>query len=449
MAKIKAATRLRPAHGASSGLGSVGGDATGSGAPAAQAGSTSGSATTTGDERTETTLWPNGSVTADSASLTDVQAAVDAASDGQRVLIPNGDVTWAGGISTTKQILIRAQNYTPTAAGTEGAGTMSRNVTIASSTTSPLFTFTTGNTYHVGVAGIRFDAGADHNYLSFSGSGTKVPLLSDCSFEWPLDNGNNPGDAFVAWLCLGGVMWNCYWESTRTNPDDIGALGVFLDSPRSWETASTMGTLDTDGNINVYVEDSTSVDNDAIFDVDKASRLVVRNCFFEGSWFLTHGFTSGVYEGGRAVEIYDNQFQSTTTDPNARNLAGRYFWLRAGTVLITGNNFDGPVDTEAYGPTLNCLQIGDNTAPSGNDGPMQPGWGHNGSTDVRDPMYVWSNTGDMGSSVGFNTSSGNWDTVTNVATEPEEADGELFVDLGAKPGWTRYTYPHPLRYTPA
>ena len=60
-------------------------------------------------------------IVAASPALSAVQAAVDAASNGDHVLIPNGSATWTSGITTTKQIIIRAQNYTPTPAGTAGA----------------------------------------------------------------------------------------------------------------------------------------------------------------------------------------------------------------------------------------------------------------------------------------------------------------------------------------
>jgi hypothetical protein len=62
------------------------------------------------------------------------------------------------------------------------------------------------------------------------------------------------------------------------------------------------------------------------------------------------------------------------------------------------------------------------------------------------PIYVWGNTGAMGSTVTFNNASGNWSSVTVEASEEGEEGAELFIDLGAKPGWTRYTYPHPFRY---
>src|SRR5690606_34110022 len=112
-------------------------------------------------------------IQASSCSLQDVQAAVNASSDGDVVKIPNGSCTWSGGFSTNKQIRIEAQNYTPTK-----GGTMNRSVTITNNSTSaPLLSFTSGNNYHVGLAGIRFNEGSgNQNHVRFSGSGSKVPL---------------------------------------------------------------------------------------------------------------------------------------------------------------------------------------------------------------------------------------------------------------------------------
>ena len=86
-------------------------------------------------------------INAASCSLTHVQAAVNASVDGDKVVIPNGSCAWAGGIDTTKQIRIEAQNYTPTRAGTSGPGAESRSVTITNNSSTALFDLTTGNSF--------------------------------------------------------------------------------------------------------------------------------------------------------------------------------------------------------------------------------------------------------------------------------------------------------------
>jgi hypothetical protein len=255
--------------------------------------------------------------------------------------------------------------------------------------------------------------------------------------------GSFPTNAHLSMQCSGGVYWNCHFDGDDGNPGLVANAPIHMDQGRAWTTASTMGMDDSAGTVNLYVEACTFKDVDTFIDCDRAGRVVVRNCICDGSWLLTHGFTSGAYLGGRHVELYDNEFKSTRTD-EAKNMANRYFWLRAGTCVITDNSAVPPVRTQDYGSTLAILNIGDNSAPAGSQD-MQPGWGHNGSADIREPIYVWDNTGSMGSTVTFNNQSGNWQAATTVATSAGDSGAELFIDLGAKPGWSKFTYPHPFR----
>jgi hypothetical protein len=397
-------------------------------------------ADSSGGDRDEATLWPNGTVAADSASLTDVQAAVTAAVDGQIVTIPNGTVTWTGGITTTKQILIRALNYTPT----EG-GTMTRNVTIThNGGSAKLFQFTTGNTYHCAVAGIRFNEGTGTgNYLSVSGSGSKVLLVGDCTLQTTSRFGEIEDIAAVAHLALGGVYWNLRIDGsdypnhpTDDLGNDVASVSIHVKGlERVWQTASTLGTLDTNGNVNVYVEDST-MHLSASGDIDDHGRVVVRHSLLNGVWWETHGFSSSW--GGRSFEFYENTF-STTVQP--RNLAGRYFWARAGHGVMFNNVVNEASTSDYSQPALFTSNVEGGTYNMTWDGstwpkPRQAGCGHNGSAYVSDPIYFWGNTGDNAAMV-----SGTTDT-------PGVNIGRDLITTGAeKPGYTPYTYPHPLRFT--
>ena len=169
--------------------------------------------------------------TAASCAQADVQAAVNAARDGDTVLIPNGSATWTGGIATTKQILIRAQNYTPTP-----GGNAVRNVVITNNSTAPLFALTSGNSFHCGIAGIKFVEGTQKsNFVRIQGSGAKVPLVSDCWFDIDERFGDEPGVAILAVLSLGGVIWNCRFDTPGTDfqgyPGSQGASAPGISSP--------------------------------------------------------------------------------------------------------------------------------------------------------------------------------------------------------------------------
>jgi hypothetical protein len=266
--------------------------------------------------------------------------------------------------------------------------------------------------------------------VRFEGSGSKVPLLNDCAFEIKNRFGNSTDVVAVSWLAQGGVVWNSYFVGVG------GGLGgqccpeggsILLRSPRAWNTPSTMGGLDANGTINVYFEDSTFKDFGQSPDVDDNGRLVIRYSLLDGLSGLTHGFTSSF--GGRHVEYYNNTFQSTT---NNRNIAGRYFWLRAGTGVFTDNVVTS--QNQGYGTPI-LLDIGDNTSPQPYPQARQPGWGHNGSTNVSDPIYIWNQSGNAAYT---------WD-VNNGWGSNVQLNRDIFVNNGAKPGYSKYTYPHPLR----
>jgi hypothetical protein len=383
-----------------------------------------------------------------SASQADVQAAVNAAVDGDTVLIPNGTVTWTSGIVTNKQIIIRAQNYTPTSKPT--ASTV-RNVVITyDGKTSHAFDMTSGNNFNCGVGGIKFvppvpgsQGHQEHGiwgYVHFKGTGSKVPLLFDCHFVGN-DRENVTGSeaAFLSIDSQGGVIWNTFFDGTQV-PDrtsvaykGMGGSGIHLYGwGRPWNTQSTMGTLDAGGNVNVYFEDCHLLIWGQM-DVDNSARAVIRKCTMNGCGWTTHGYTSGT--PGRHVEMYDNEMINTV---NERNFY-RYFWLRGGTALFTGNSVSN--QNTGYG-TPSLLNIGDTTTPGAypmNGGPGRGYW----TSHVSDPIYMWGNTGGAGSSWGI---SNGWES--NV-----QLNRDIFVNSGTKPGvpgsggtpWAKYQYPHPMR----
>ena len=357
-----------------------------------------------------------------------VQAAVNAAADGDTVTIPNGSCTWTGGISTTKQIIIRALNYTPTPAGTAGSGATSRSVTITNNSASALFSFTSGNSYHVGVGGIRFNEGTGGGQaIVFSGSGTKVPFIFDCYFQVKIRSW--PDSQVLAIASQGAVIWNSVFMGTF-NIEMVGEGSLLIKgSPRVWTTAPTMGAADSAGNVNIYMEACTATNVGQFPDIDDHGRFVARYSIFDGTWGLTHGFTSTW--GGRHFEYYNNIFRQTTVK---RNLAERYFWLRAGHGVFTDNQVNLQVDPGYYGYNYQ-LDIGDNTSPGTYPQNRQPGWGHNGTAYAIDPIYIWNQTGERAYAWG----------VDSVWASAVQLNREIYVNSGAKPGYSKYTYPHPLR----
>lgn len=362
-------------------------------------------------------------ITAASCSRDAVNTAIAAASDGDTVLIPNGSCSWTSGITTTKQIAVRAQNYTPTK-----MGAASRNVTITNNATVPLFVFTTGNSFNVALTGIRFNEGSGtSNHLRVLGGGSKIALISDNYFEIKQRNGNAQDISAIFWGAQGGVLWNNRFVGIGSGPGGSvgpdGASVLVKDSPRVWNTSSTMGARDTGGTINVYFEDNTFLNVGQLPDVDDHGRVVFRYNDIDGTSGLTHGFTSTW--GGRHVEYYNNTFHVSTSN---RNIAGRYVWLRAGTGVFFNNSV--AQENRGYGsPVQVAFTVeGTGTYPK----PRQVGRGYENG-DVSDPVYIWNQTG-----------AGAY-AVANYTSSMIQENRDYFVNKGAKPGYSPYAYPHPLR----
>ena len=404
-------------------------------------------------------------IDAASCSLADVQAAVNLSTDGDTVAIPNGTCTWTSGITTTKQIWIRAQNYTAVA-----NGTLTRNVTIVNaSTTVPLFTMTSGNSFHVRISGIYFKESANPqiNDINLNGSGSQIPILDDDTIEIGTRFGNEPGISAVNLGSLGGLMYDAYIVGEVngvpvTNVCDANGCpqgaSINLDSPLSWYTNSTLGSRDTNETQNWYVEDSTWKDFGQSPDCDNNCRIVMRHNVLYGIAGLTHGLSSAF--GGRQFEVYNNIIQNPTS---GRNL-GRYFWGREGVWYIHDNQV--AYQNQGYGnpvlfnsivecsPGVSCANDGSvaypvmhNTSGPGNGG-QQIGWSCNPcsgskatSTPVSNPVYIWNNclaghslpcTGDSGG---------------NTTSSPffVQLNRDIFIDAGAPSGYTPAPYPHPLR----
>jgi hypothetical protein len=367
-----------------------------------------------------------------SCSDRDVSAAIASASNGDTVIVPNGACTWTSGISTSKQIALLGATVDGVTI-THGAGS------------ATLLSFTIGSSSRTRIGNLRFMPGsATGTYVEVQGSGL-TPLMHDVYFNIP----NFQLAWAVRWVVdKGGVIWRATFESTdygsKVYGSDSGCLVVKGDVP--WNAASTLGTLDTNGTTNLYIEDSTFKFVGQCPDVDDNSRVVIRRSQIIGSSGLTHGTTSA--SGGRQVELYDNAF---TYPQTTRNL-NRYFWWRAGTAVVTRNTIES-IYGQSYGSKNSFVFTVENARRPGQTGcctsymcTHQPGSGGNGSSQVSDPVYFWDNSGSGAASIGTVDADTSATCGTTYSTDGFfKRNRDYFIDSGAKPGYVSYTYPHPLR----
>ena len=295
-------------------------------------------------------------------------------------------------------------------------------------------------------------------------SGPKT-LIHDCWFQFDSANGT------VAIFARSnrGLIWNCSFDDTFSR-----AAAAFqfkwedaTGSP-SWSTNSTMGAADTNGATNFYVEDCDFHAFLNMADPDSNSRVVFRHNIFDNSGLSSHGADTGPI-GLRHVELYDNEliFDNFGCDANTTLNVNWFFWMRGGTGVITDNILPA-ISSCSWGNKGNMLfsvlNIRINTGgypcwtkyPAPHQlgqgyGPGAVSYSHySGSNYGRlnyytylEPVYIWSNSGTGGNQVGLNAESadpcGNNQLLSNYIQAGRD------YKLEPKPGYVKYTYPHPLR----
>jgi hypothetical protein len=429
-----------------------------------------------------------GTYTAASCSVSDVAAVINGpthtAVSGDIIQIPDGSCTWSSGIKVSVAITLQGVS-----AGCMNPLVCGLTITDADTSTSDsLISMTTDASHHATLANMSFLPGTGTNtYVTMNGTGLPA-LVHDISFNQPYFQLTNTLD----WLSKGGVIWNTNFYSTNnlngacgsTVGGDGGGLHVEPTSP-AWDAPSTMGTLDTNGDQNLYIEDSIFSFTGQSPDIGDNGRVVLRYTQFIASSGLTHGISGA--EGGRQVELYNDsfiwpagQFKNTP----------RYFWGRAGTFVITNNNIQQINSGSCYGTQSSFVfsvegahwsagghgcctitstgslcfhQVGSGASSAANSisnlftsqSPADPYM-------ISDPNYIWNNTGTGQGSVHYNTNDASTDNCNNInpntgkeytTTDFYKAGTNYFYDdssspnNGAKPGWAPYTYPHPLRGT--
>jgi hypothetical protein len=309
-----------------------------------------------------------------------------------------------------------------------------------------LFEVTTDASHYTGLSDMRLLDGTGTSYaIRVSGSGK--PIL-----VWNM-RVSNIGQA-VRMQSTGGVFWNFYADAGFNISSDYtnNYNAIQVKSGPTWNSANTIGAGDSAGTQNIYIEDSFFTGHSlGAVDYADRSRGVFRQSVLDNSGLTIHGQDTDL-EGCRHLEVYDNLlvFDSTNWETGYFP-ANQNYWVtwRGGSGVVTDNISDNITSTAWGNKTEIPLEYqplrrnaGVNACYSGSyPAPQQPGWGHNGSTVALEGVYVWNNTGTM--------------AVTTVNYAPDECGGGPDVSgfiqlnrdyfLGAKSGYSKYAYPHPLR----
>lgn len=401
-------------------------------------------------------------VSAASCSQSDVQNAINSASAGQTVNVPAGSCSWTS-VNLAKAITL------------SGAGQGVTNITLTVNPSFSIMKQTGGTTRIKNLTFIGTNANVFPHFISVSGP---WPNGQPVIFQNVAFNANS--GTMVAVLSPGGVIFSHIaftgaWDNALVTIKDTGTT--------SWTTADTMGSKDTTGFANVYIEDSTFVGgSNGVTDCDDSCRMVVRHNVFgangkDSGGPNSHGRDTSP-QGMRHFEIYSNSFlfpdKTCSNGGTSLSNINQWIWIRGGTGVIYNNNFDS-LYSSCWGDKVEwkfAIRGAEDVRPAGTCSATsypvshQLGQNNNGNSDFIDPIYVWGNISNdtlnpilriaansgwqWGNPCGFNWNNyfqwGRDAIDTSVGSVLLTTAGGSVDAIGGtgKPGYAAYAYPHPL-----
>jgi hypothetical protein len=387
-----------------------------------------------------------------SCSQEDVQDAVDAASDGDFVLVPAGHCTWTTPLAATPAVEIDGKGITIQGAGigqtviTDATGSAWRQTPfwVEGVESKPFritgFTFTG----HPSAQGVIMVRGTWRDFR-----------IDHCRFD------NVDGRSIMISGHIYGVIDHCEFIQPHGQGVWVGDGRGDPPGSTSWEEPMSYGTADA-----VFIEDSTFIwgsGADGAVDCTDGGRYVFRHNVVQGIMVGNHGMDSRP-RSCLQMEIYDNTFIPSSHDVYLA------IQSRGGSAVVFSNAISGDVGVYrvSIGVTnyRSCCYVGAACTPYPNpphgtcdgtnplDGNTEPqavykGWPckdqiGRGAHQNSEPFYEWNNTKN-GSDVDV-TVYNNWIGCTDPQPSDHVQEGRDYFNDTPKPGYTPYVYPHPLTW---
>jgi hypothetical protein len=360
---------------------------------------------------------------------------------------------------------------------------------VANNSNAPLFAITEDTGFHTNWSGIKIQAGnGDSQYITIKYTSGGLPvLIHDC---WIQNTGGSVDNVDIS--TTRGVMWNCSFQGSSGNAGQLvtnSAFRIKVDSPasgqNSWTQQSYWGSSDTNGNENFYVETNDFHSFQAASDLDSNARTVWRYNLMDHSTLATHGADTSDY-GQRYFEFYNNTgvFYGYS-DGTTLNMANGWVGLVRGGTFVVHHNTLPALQSQDYGTKADVLMLVMNLQRNGGPNPCwgashtsagqyypaprQVGFGwvtgagtanypndgvNNSLTDSvtyvgdSEPAYIWGNSRlPLANTSVEDYGLGNSDSCAAGADSSAnyiKLNRDYYNGSTTKPGYTPYTYPHPL-----
>jgi hypothetical protein len=384
-----------------------------------------------------------GIITAASCTSVNVQAAINAAVAGDRVIVPAGNCTWTG----TGAVQINNKNIT-----LQGAGIDATTISIAS---GEGFRIPATNTGAFRVTGFTFRStsnfGTDSGLSMMSIRGGKGWRVDNNKFKVFSDRlSYDGGNALYTFGDVGGLIDHNQFvnEDTSTNCWHAAAY-IEGNGATAWALASQIGSPTN----TIFIEDNMmsetrqcSAHNPHAVYGQRGGIFVARHNTITNMNIDSHGFCATY--GTREYEISNN----TWIISSSRNLDALMF-IRGGTGVIYSNTLTLQ-GSGSYNNMMKMTEYRCNAASQCSGSVSQDGVTANtcckgypcisqigrGQNQVSDPLYIWNNTGMTGVNL-LNVSS---ECSGAQVSTYIQASRDYYIGSTPKPGYTTYTYPHPL-----
>jgi len=282
-------------------------------------------------------------IKASSPSQPDVQTAINSAGNDDTVIVPAGTANWSSTLVFTKGITLVGSTTTDSVAGTAKDQTIIQDSVPRVSGSGPFIKITTvlGNFYRV--SGFTFQNGSAttssvNGAIQILGDSHSV-RLDHCHFMPMTYQGP---DVQIKGAIFGVADHNVleftskkaaflFYAPNWPNPD--GRAGTNGDG--SWATPTNFGSQEFFFVEDNYITNLTSpfIEGPGHTDDSMGARWVFRHNHCYDTEVQTHGTECCRFRGGRAREVYNNDFHYAHLHP--------YGGIRSGVTITHDNTFDG------------------------------------------------------------------------------------------------------------
>jgi hypothetical protein len=281
-------------------------------------------------------------INASSPSLADVRAAIASAADGDTVIVPAGTAAWTSGLTITKGITIQGQTTVNSDTGVCNDQTILIDDLVDVPGGQGFFHCTTAPGKSLRITGLTFSGPGNRGTTIYNGAirfsgGSDQVRIDHCHATGQLKHSNfiavyggtyGVADHIVEDNLLAQMCQNRVFNGINNGDEEFAAPADY-GSNRFWffedfYINNTAGPFTASGGV----------------DCNWGGKFVVRHCHLYDVEILCHGTEDGRKRGGRAQEIYNNDYHwsyLTTMDG-----------IRTGTLIAHDNTYVG-IKPRGYG----------------------------------------------------------------------------------------------------